>query len=1707
LIRIGDLVEVPEIKTVIQLKDLERADLRRMILDSFVVTAEVSKSLEMVLNSLVKPEGRGAFLKGNFGSGKSHFLGMLSLLLRHPESWASLVQQEPSLEAFRQPLGAKKFLVLEISLIQHRGTEFLEDIFLKEIFRELSSRMGRSFEGKESRKETFEEIRKAMVRLGLSGLVLLVDELSEFLRSKADAHAYREDIRFLQYLGEEASTFPLWVVASLQEWIEETGEISQDAFNKIKDRYPVRLTLGRAHIEELVSHRLIRQRQGAQEEIRKVFQSLRSYFPSFPVDEKRFMKLYPVHPATITLLDRLKPLFSEHRGIVDFIHYRLKGDVERGIPTFLDRPVHDLLGPSAIFDHFLHRIREMAETQPYVEKGFEYYREEIPQVFKDPDQEKVALEAVKLLILFAISPVETKYTARHMAEMVLFRVTELDGQTNYQYFRDILSRLVKETSFLVVSPGKDPLDDRISMDLRVDLSAILRRKIRQGVSEIYPGDRRLFQRLLPLAESSHIPFAGWAEQGQQKVWTTWEYTRRNGIILLRQIDEMPLAELENLAEEWKQAEEDFFLIVGTTHGVERQYEHLRRNLLPALKEKSPGTFLFWVPAAIGEEEEEAMKELLAVLLLQEKHREDSSEGGPGAVEYLQNLLQGGKKKLGEILTRSYFQGHLLWDDRQVELSAYGFLTQERFLREFIPPLLSRRFPRHHRVHPYLEAISPTSMPTLIKDFFATGSVEIDDRQKFGLRTILDSLLKPMGLVKAKGNHYSLQVDPRTNELASHFFSLLDKGVQTPEALYWAFRKGDYGLLRYPFETLVLALIFSGNIVPYQGQRKKGLEDVSRSGLQGITSLGKGEILTEEVRQLIPKHPLIPEKFRKGTFTLPSQEALWGEVKGMKETEAESLRNLLNRLGWASSFQAFKNLPWDSFRRDVEDVLAQWEEAKVSFPAREGLERFLSAASKEPFLPDKLRRIEELRNFFDHAERVLFVHQYAGDPRLSIPDRPEYAGLRKEKDEILGFFEKGRISIDGEKTGELMKRFQEFREKYIHAYTEAHRRTRSGEQFAPYEKVRQSRRYQVLTRLDQLEMISVPHNRISVDRSLASVLQAECNGPSPESLQSNPRCSCGFALGEEVSLPPLRELEESIDLGIRETLEALASAPYQERFIPYLSGLDAVGEKDKAAAIRRVLSITPGQEDVLPRLEEALTPLAVREINEAFRGRVVVVKRDLDQLYGALIQRKYTLSQVRKVFREWLREEEVSDTTFVHFIGQEEAGDKGSGQDPFLQFFKADFPHLVSMIQEAGARVFKKMLLLSLWVEGHDIPPGEMVPLFPFLEKGKTERGELLVRELSRAARSLHQKNPSFFERLLQEMEGEEGITREAWKLLEGRPAQEIFRREALLPSILREALERLFASPEEREGEDFSHLESALTPLRTPDFIRRQAEMAGALRDTNLLKQKTQALKRKESNPPQDFAKWESLYCQQLSPLSLLLGTVGQKIQRMDVTLPPNLKDRLAQGETLCASFSQSFGEYYRRSLRRWEAGEEKRPLMIEDLPALNPWKKKNAPGREKIFILVDGMRWDLWEYLKENFFKPLAHQLRIVDEGALWAHLPSSTPRQLELLQQSMEKTFPGAKGWTESLWKFVGIDERVHTERGGLEYLFRNILQYLQLDLAPRLRELPPQTFLLFFSDHGFVENPHFDKTDKYRTSRYSHGEASPFEVIVPWAAAIRM
>jgi len=387
----------------------------------------------------------------------------------------------------------------------------------------------------------------------------------------------------------------------------------------------------------------------------------------------------------------------QHRGVVDFIHFRLKGDPERRIPSWLDKPANELLTPEVLFDHFLDRIRERSETQLYVQRVFETSQDEIP------DQRNIALVVIKLLILFAISPVKYKYTVRHMAEMVLFQITPMEAEINYQFLHDILDRLAKEGSYVRVETRDDPLDNHYYIDLKADIGGIMRRRIRHMASEFFPEDRRLFWKTAAIVDSPYLPLDGWVDAGRQRVTLSWQHTQRVGTLLLRQLDELSINELEGLSRQWARSEEDFFLLVGTTHNRDEQYRHTKNDLLPKIREHQPGTFLFWIPGAF-EGEIKWLKEILAALLLREGMNRQSKDKAQQGADFLHAFVDREKSRLIEYFSKRYYHGTLLWDENRVDLSRFGYLSQEKFLAEFVHPLLQRRFPKHSRIQPYMDAL-------------------------------------------------------------------------------------------------------------------------------------------------------------------------------------------------------------------------------------------------------------------------------------------------------------------------------------------------------------------------------------------------------------------------------------------------------------------------------------------------------------------------------------------------------------------------------------------------------------------------------------------------------------------------------------------------------------------------------------------------------------------------------------------------------------------------------------------------------------------------------------------------------------------------------------------------------------------------------------------------------------------------------------------
>jgi hypothetical protein len=179
--------------------------------------------------------------------------------------------------------------------------------------------------------------------------------------------------------------------------------------------------------------------------------------------------------------------------------------------------------------------------------------------------------------------------------------------------------------------------------------------------------------------------------------------------------------------------------------------------------------------------------------------------------------------------------------------------------------------------------------------------------------------------------------------------------------------------------------------------------------------------------------------------------------------------------------------------------------------------------------------------------------------------------------------------------------------------------------------------------------------------------------------------------------------------------------------------------------------------------------------------------------------------------------------------------------------------------------------------------------------------------------------------------------------------------------------------------------------------------------------------------------------------------------------------------------------------------------MMIRDIPSILS-RKRDVPDHKKVcYILMDGMRWDLWEVVKSEFFGKMPNLFRFVREGALWSNQPTNTVSQMTRFEDAFESAEQHLD--KDSFWKVSGIDEKIHSEKGPLIHLFTNIVNYLKIDLLFRLRDLPARTLLIVFSDHGFVENPAFNPKEKYDAPRYLHGKDSPFEVIVPWAWIMRI
>ncbi|MGA2977666.1 MAG: DUF6079 family protein [Spirochaetia bacterium] len=1226
-LRIGDLIEAPQIRTVIRLAEGEEQP--EQIASSFVFTSEVFAHFSVLSEALGSGKGQGYFLQGDFGSGKSHFLAALRAWISGSAGADSLTRRHAGLG--RLSGTGKRFLPVAISLVDHRGSTGLESIVVDAVARGMKADPGawRS----DDRLGTFQRMLSAVRSDGYAGLVLLIDELSEFFRSKPTPQALNEDARTLQLLGELAGNNPLWIVSAVQESIERTGDLSQAILRKIKDRFPVRLALSTLHIKALISERLVRRKPGAEEELLRIYERYRGQFPGFRSSFDEFLKIYPVHPVTLSLLEGLGGIFSQHRGVVDFVHSRIAGDDSRSIPSILARPAAELLAPDSIYDHFSQRLAEFSAFHVYPRHIVPHLDEVIEKTLSSPEDRALCRRVVRMLVLYRIHPTATPPSVAELAELASCSLDAHSPELNARFLAEaILDPVASASRFLAktADPSGDPLAARYHIVTEDDPAKILAARVARVASEPAPDDSRLL--LAPmarLAESDAWPGKALLAEGMRRT-VAWLGSERRAFLCVLSPGE------ENAARERISREiagDCDFAVVFSIGKTSFAAEHT-------------AVWEVRVP-----DHQEPLREFLASVLVSSA----LSPGNPAEAPLIpaaQERVSRHQAAACQAALDAFYQGEFTSAGIRVEASVRQLKRFDRLLECAAETVLEGRYPRFHEVAPRRYPASARIYQQLLEEFVTPGSLSLNEARARSLGPAIDGLAFPLGLVEIKRNSYIFSPNIAGHALVAFFFSLLRAASATPlNEVLAQLERGAFGLPHDTTLFLVASIAVGGLISVRRSGRAIPLEHLGLQTVEKAEELLPGELIGSADRAtLLTECTFLAAGAADEGFGLKQQRDAWKEVVKLRESAAGLVSDIRARLSRVAEFSSFAGFDFKALEGKLAGLERVTQEIKTSLAAKEGLERFLAAWRGTGLEAKDVELARKLDRFLAQgAEQFVFIAHYLRHAAVqqAFEIAPDLSGLRDEINRLTADPASGVVEDGGERLATL---FAHFRERYIATYSRLHDEYHRAAEPPALSKQAQ-RALGAVRLLAGIETLDRPSG---LEQFLSDLDHREpgCGRHVSEELLRSAVCGCGFAPGDPPKARPIERPEERIEQALSSFLEQLRSPRVREAVSARAFAL--LDAHPSASHRLSALASSLARETATPAsLIDSLDASLCREIELALAGRVPLHHVSLDDLARKVTGRRLPAERIEAMVREWLAGADRDALVAV------EAGDAGA----------------------------------------------------------------------------------------------------------------------------------------------------------------------------------------------------------------------------------------------------------------------------------------------------------------------------------------------------------------------------------------------------------------------------------------------------------------
>jgi hypothetical protein len=548
-----DLIQFESVESVIKLRQADDHAQAEHLVSTYVISDRMADVLlHRIIPALDMNGGRdnGAlFIVGNYGTGKSHLMSMISAVSEHADLTASLTHP-----AVAEKMGAiaGRYKVVR----QECGSTNmpLRDVILGYLQEGLAAiGVDVSFPSMDEAPNNKDLLAEMMAKFHQKypqhGLLLVIDELLEYLQGR-NTRQLIVDLAFLRELGESCGQFHLRFLGGLQESLFDNDrfQFAADSIRRVRDRFE-QVRIVREDVAYVVSRRLLAKTSQQKGRIRAHLEQFTALYESMAERLDEFVELFPIHPAYLEILEQA--IVIEKRQALNSISQEMRRWLDREVPK--DEP------GLVSFDAYWRMLKDdptyrtSPELREVLEKS-QVLEERVTQSLKAPYQQ-AAIRIIHALSLHRLTtgtlraPIGMTPAELRDRLCLFIPIPVRDAEFMLTSIESTLTNILKAVSGQFISRNEENDQYYLDLDKDIDFDALVDQRADALSGDNDTLDRYYFEvlaRALELTDSTYVPgFRIW----QREIPWPGRGITRDGYIFLGATEERSTA----------QPERDFYL--------------------------------------------------------------------------------------------------------------------------------------------------------------------------------------------------------------------------------------------------------------------------------------------------------------------------------------------------------------------------------------------------------------------------------------------------------------------------------------------------------------------------------------------------------------------------------------------------------------------------------------------------------------------------------------------------------------------------------------------------------------------------------------------------------------------------------------------------------------------------------------------------------------------------------------------------------------------------------------------------------------------------------------------------------------------------------------------------------------------------------------------------------------------------------------------